>query len=90
MCLYCIRVFRSYINYSCNFQGIFSSIISGNKAKAVPDPLETEDVRQSYKHLEMIFSSLNFPAETEDTKYSKAKDELDIGMYVIYVLLIHS
>ncbi|GMN28702.1 hypothetical protein TIFTF001_002146 [Ficus carica] len=58
-------------------KGIFSSVIkdiTGSKSKPVPDHMETEDARKSFKELETIFSIANFPVNTEDTE-NKARDE---------------
>lgn len=70
-------------------QGIFSSVIkdiTGSKSKPVPDHMETEDARKSFKELETIFSIANLPVNTEDTD-NKARDEeeeveLDIGILI--------
>ncbi|GMY11090.1 isoform 2 of syntaxin-binding protein 5 [Fagus crenata] len=57
-------------------KGIFSSVIkdiTGSKAKPLPE-VETEDPRESIKELHTIFSTANFPSDTEN------RDEDDIHL----------
>lgn len=75
------------------FQGIFSSVIrdiTGNKSKShVPDHVETEDTRQSFKELETIFSTAKVPGDAERTNnmaVDEEEDELDIGTQFVHYL----
>ena len=70
-------------HFAC--QGIFSSVIkdiTGSKAKPLPE-VETEDLRESIKELHTIFSTANFPSDTEN----RDEDDihLDIGMNFVFI-----
>lgn len=71
-------------------QGIFSSVIkdfTGSKAKPLPE-VETEDATESIKELYTIFSTVNFPSDTEN-RDNLVMDEddidLDIGMIFMFI-----
>ena len=67
-------------------KGIFSSVIkdiTGSKSKTVPDHMETEDARESFKELETIFSTTNVPSHaqhTDNMAVDEEEVELDIGI----------
>ncbi|KAK3224305.1 hypothetical protein Dsin_011330 [Dipteronia sinensis] len=62
-------------------KGIFSSVLKGGKSKQVPD-VETEDSRESIEELSTIFSTVNFPCNSNDNTNNlgmeEDEDELNI------------
>ncbi|BBN67637.1 Transducin/WD40 repeat-like superfamily protein [Prunus dulcis] len=54
------------------------NLIVGSKAKNVPE-IETEDTKESFKELSMIFSTANFTVDAENTdEDARDEDELDL------------
>lgn len=61
--------------------------IKGSKPKQVSE-VETEDTRESIEELSMILSTANFACNAENSNsiaIEADENDLDIGMYVLYV-----
>ncbi|XP_059438419.1 uncharacterized protein LOC132171187 [Corylus avellana] len=76
------------IVYKERKKGIFSSVIkdiTGSKAKHVPH-VEIEDARESIEELHTIFSTANFPSETEN-RDNLVTDEEEIDLDIDDIIL---
>lgn len=54
--------------------------------------METEDTKESIEELSTIFSTANFPSDSENIDNLALKedeDELNIGTYIIPVAVLH-
>lgn len=66
-------------------QGIFASVLKDNKSTKSKNgnEMETEDCRQSIGELSIIFSTANFPSDTETEEkniMNEENEDLDIGI----------
>lgn len=63
-------------------QGIFASVLKDNKSTKSKNAneVETEDCRPSIGELSIIFSTANFPSDTEAEEKNIVNEDLDIGI----------
>lgn len=58
----------------------------GSKAKNVPE-IETEDTKESFEELSVIFSTANFTVDAENTdEQARDEDELNLGMHINWLI----